>query len=222
MLTAPHLTVRHEAGADLSTLVWRLPRPMCCVSTAAIGGGFSESAWVVNAQVASGYHRDDLELHGAEIAAALDLTGPGVVMLTAVDVRTHHAAAHEDAYVLATVGVTDPTWAADPAVDSRSLRNAPTPAGTVNVVVSVPRPVAPAGLVNLVATVTEAKCQAFADLAVPGTGTPSDAVTVLCPIDGKAESFGGPRSLWGARVANATYDAVVAGVRGLRDGGARC
>ncbi len=222
MNRAPDLTVRREDGAELSTLVWQLPHLMRCVSTAAVGGGFSECAWVINAQVVSGYHRKDLDEHGAQIAAAVGLSGAGVVMLTAVDVRAHHIAEHEGAHVTATVGVRVPTWAADPAFESASMRNTPSPAGTINVVASVPQPVAAAGLVNLVATITEAKCQALADLAVPGTGTASDAVTVLCPLDGEIESFGGPRSLWGARVANATYDAIVAGLRESRDGSARC
>jgi adenosylcobinamide amidohydrolase len=87
----------------------------------------------------------------------------------------------------------------------------------VNVVVLVPEPVVPAALINLVATVTEAKCQAFAHLAVAGTGTPSDAVTILCSPGGDAHSYGGPRSLWGARVACAAYDAIIAGLRDERD-----
>ena len=45
----------------------------------------------------------------------------------------------------------------------------------------------------------------------PGTGTASDAVTVVCPPDGPAEAFAGPRSIWGARLARAVRDAVLAG-----------
>jgi adenosylcobinamide amidohydrolase len=212
---APELVMRDEDGLELSTLAWRLTAPMACVSTAAIGGGFTECGWVINAQVAKGYHRDDLAAHGTEIAQALGLDGPGVVMLTAVNVRSHHNALFEGAEVTATVGVSHPTWAADPSADSTRIRPARAP-GTVNVVVSIPEPLVPAALVNLVATVTEAKCQAFADFSVAGTGTPSDAVTVLCPVAGEPHAYGGPRSLWGARVACAAYDAIIAGLRDER------
>jgi adenosylcobinamide amidohydrolase len=212
----PQLVRREEDGVELSTLLWRLPRVSRCVSTAAIGGGVSECSWVVNAQVVKGYHRSDLDVHGAEIVAALGLAGTGVVMLTAVNVISHHTVEYDGAEVTATVGVSDPTWAADPNRDPQLASTSAGP-GTVNVVATVPQPVAPGGLLNLIATVTEAKCQALADLAVPGTGTPSDAVTVLCPTSGTAEPFGGPRSLWGSRVACATYDAIVAGLRGERD-----
>ncbi len=217
MRLPPELVTRTEDGVELSTLVWRLLTPMRCVSTAAIGGGFVDAAWVINAQVPKGYHRADIGAHGTEIAAALGLTGSGTVMLTAVNVRSHHRARFEGAEVTATVGVSDPTWAADPSAESTRMRDAATAPGTVNVVVALPEPVVPAGLVNLVATVTEAKCQAFADFSVAGTGTPSDAVTVLCPVEGVAHPYGGPRSLWGARVACAAYDAIVAGLRDERE-----
>jgi adenosylcobinamide amidohydrolase len=215
MRATPQLIAREEDGIELSTLVWRLVSPMRCVSTAAVGGGFTECSWVINAQVPKGYRREDIGAHGAEIATGFDLTGFGVVMLTAVNVSSHHNTSFEGADVTATVGVSDPTWAADPSADSTRMRVANP--GTVNVIVAIPEPVVPAGMINLVATVTEAKCQAFADFAVAGTGTPSDAVTILCPIEGEPHPYGGPRSLWGARVACAAYDAIIAGLRDERD-----
>lgn len=68
------------------------------------------------------------------------------------------------------------------------------------------------GIVNAVATITEAKVQALLERQVLGTGTASDALCILCPLVGDAETFGGPRSTWGARLALATYDAVAAGI----------
>jgi adenosylcobinamide hydrolase len=65
-----------------------------------------------------------------------------------------------------------------------------------------------------VATMTEAKSQALWDLGHRATGTATDAVCVLCPDAGRAHSFGGPRSLWGARLARAAYRAIVAGKKG--------
>ena len=51
-------------------------------------------------------------------------------------------------------------------------------------------------------TATEAKAQALVEAGVPGTGTASDAVVVCCPPGG-TEPYGGPRSVWGARLARA-------------------
>jgi adenosylcobinamide amidohydrolase len=69
-----------------------------------------------------------------------------------------------------------------------------------------------AALANLLCTVTEAKVQALFEGAVDGTGTASDAVTVLCPAGGESEPFGGPRSRYGAPLARAVYAAVRAGM----------
>lgn len=201
----PELVLRDEDGQELAALVWRLPSPVLVASTAACGGGLGLRRWVVNAQVPSGYRRIDLDRHLAEIACGTGLEGPGVGMLTAVDVRVHHAVDVGGASVVATVGVTHPTFAAAP----DALTGAAALPGTVNVVAALPVPVSDGALLNLIATVTEAKCQALAERGVAGTGTPSDAVTVLCPPGGDAEPFGGPRSVWGARVAQATHRAIL-------------
>ncbi len=71
-----------------------------------------------------------------------------------------------------------------------------------------------AALVNAVATITEAKAQALWELGLAATGTATDAVTVLCPVDGPAEPYGGPLSAWGAPLARAAHRAV-------REGGSR-
>jgi adenosylcobinamide amidohydrolase len=83
----------------------------------------------------------------------------------------------------------------------------------VNIVAVLSRRLSPAALVNAVMTVTEAKSQALWEAGFPGTGTPSDAVAVLCPAAGPAEAFAGPRSQWGSRLARAAHRAVLDGSR---------
>jgi adenosylcobinamide amidohydrolase len=107
------------------------------------------------------------------------------------------------------VGITHPTWAADDESIETSAR--PYRPGTINVVAFVPERLSPAALVNTVTTVTEAKAQALWESGVPATGTASDAVCVFCPYDGPEHPFGGPRSLWGARLARAVHRAVLSG-----------
>lgn len=205
----PQLLLRDEDGAALPTLLWRFPEPVLSVSSAAAGGGLTRVRWVINAQVSHDYRRTDLDEHIAQIAAATHLAGPGVGLLTAVDVRRHHSVTVDDVTVTATVGVTDPVWAAD--LSATSAAQAPA-VGTINVVAALPTRILPGGLINLVATITEAKCQALADRKVAGTGTPSDAVTVVCPADGVADRFGGPRSECGRAAAAAAYRAIIAGL----------
>ena len=92
---------------------------------------------------------------------------------------------------------------------------APRP-GTINILVAVPVAFSDPALVNAVMTVTEAKTQALLEAGFPCTGTASDAVCVAAREDGPAEEFGGPRSVWGARIARAVHRAVLDGARDWR------
>ncbi|MGD9752915.1 MAG: adenosylcobinamide amidohydrolase [Acidimicrobiia bacterium] len=211
-----HFARRLEDGASLSMLWWRAPEPLRAVSTALVGGGIGTIGWYLNAQVHADYARTDPDDHLAALARGCGLTGPGVGMLTAVDVTTVERAEEDGVHVLATVGLGWPTWAA--AADGQATVGVPPP-GTINLFVAVPAPLGDAALVNLVATATEAKVQALQEADVQGTGTASDAVCVACPAPtgGSADHadhtgrFGGPRSHWGARVARAVHRAVSRG-----------
>jgi adenosylcobinamide hydrolase len=202
------ITSRVEDGRDLSMLVWPLPEPAIVASTAACGGGLGERRWIINAQVPHDYRRRDQQQHGAELAAVAGVTpAGGVVMFTAVDVRRVHSREDGGVAVDATVGLTLPVWAAAPDV---GVAVAP---GTINVVARLPVRLSDAALLNALVTATEAKTQALLEAGVPGTGTASDAVTIVCPRGGPAAPFGGPRSVWGARLARAVHAAVRAGVQ---------
>jgi adenosylcobinamide amidohydrolase len=111
------------------------------------------------------------------------------------------------------VGLTLPVWAAAPTGrrDEDAAIGTRTP-GTINLLAFVPVRHRDGALANLLCTLTEAKAQALFEAGVPGTGTASDAVAVLCPAGGDAEPFGGPRSTFGSRAARATYDAIRSGM----------
>ncbi|HEX2772664.1 MAG TPA: adenosylcobinamide amidohydrolase, partial [Micromonosporaceae bacterium] len=96
---------------------------------------------------------------------------------------------------------------------SPAAAGAPERVGTVNIVAVVPARLSEAALVNVVATATEAKVQALADLGLAATGTATDAVTVVCPPDGPVSRYGGPRSDWGEPLARAVHRVVLTGGR---------
>jgi adenosylcobinamide amidohydrolase len=206
-LIASELSTRTEDGALLPALLWRFDRPMTVASTAAAGGGLGPRRWIINAQVPSDYARRDLAGHMDELAGTFDLAGPGVGMLTASDVTGVRQAEDGGASVAATVGLALPTWAAAP----DKPMAAPMAPGTINIVAFLPEPLTEGALLNCLCTATEAKSQALAWAGVDGTGTASDAVTVVCPTGGEPQPFGGPRSLWGGRLARAVHHAVLAG-----------
>jgi len=202
------------AGAAAgAVLVWRFTTPLRCASSAPLGGGLGERHWVLNAQVPPDYGRLDPAAHLGELARASALAGPGVGMMTAVDVRRWWSAVDGGVDPHATVGVTHPTWAAAAGEGGTAEADAaevPAP-GTINVVACLPEPLSDAALVNAVATLAEAKGQALWDAGIPATGTASDALCVACPTGGRVSAFGGPRSRWGARLARAVHRAVLDG-----------
>jgi adenosylcobinamide hydrolase len=202
------LAVELRRGPDgLPVLLWRLDPPRLAIASAPHGGGLAPRGWVLNAQVRSDYDGTDPDAHLRRLAASLGLDdGEGVGFLTAADVTRYQEADADGVAAFATVGLRHPTWAAD--VDGATNETSSPGAGTINLVVAVPARLAEAALVNAVITATEAKSQALAALAVAGTGTATDAVCVLCPTDGPADPFAGPRSRVGARIARAVHDAV--------------
>lgn len=188
-------------------LVWRFDAPRLVCSSAPVGGGIGERSWVLDVEVPSDYARVDIDAHVGEVAEAAGCTGEGVGLLTAAAVDDWVHAVEEGVEVVATVGVTRPTWAADAGGAHGAWRP-----GTINVVAFLPVRLSDAALVNAATTVAEAKAQALVERGVPGTGTASDAVCLVCPVDGEVEAFGGPRSRWGARLARAVHRAVQVGL----------
>ncbi|GGQ23096.1 adenosylcobinamide amidohydrolase [Streptomyces pseudogriseolus] len=211
-LPAPLRLTRTEDGERLHALLWPVGPGHRTISSAVLGGGLGERAWIMNAQVAHGYRRTDPERHLAALAARAGVRGPGVGLMTAADVSAYAHARDGGAEAFVTAGVDVRGWAARP---GEGAAGAPDP-GTINVVVAVPAALTDAALVNAVATATEAKVQALVESGLDCSGTPTDAVCVVAGSPGpgrEAHAFAGPRSLWGARLARAVHRAVRDAVR---------
>lgn len=204
----PAIDHRNESGRQLPILVWRFPEPVVGICTAPLGGGLGPRHWLINATVEASYARVDPDDHLRELAGELALTGPGAGMLTAVDVTSHVTRVDDGVIADATVGLGHPTWAAAPDGHIRELRP-----GTINIAAFVPVRLSEAALVNAVVSVTEAKSQALWEHGLDATGTGSDAVFVACARSGAVEPHGGPRSVWGARLARAVHAAVYEGAQ---------
>ncbi|WIM95100.1 adenosylcobinamide amidohydrolase [Actinoplanes oblitus] len=203
MFAEPSLTHRKEDGHEMPLLVWRFPEPVLAASSAVLGGGTGPREWLINASVPMSYARPDPEAHLAGLAGRLSLTGPGIGLLTGVDVHDVVAAAEDGVQVYATVGLGAPIRAAEPGVTGFAHRP-----DTINIVIWIPRRLGDGALINAVATATEAKTQALYALGLDATGTATDAICVLCPLDGPPAAYGGPRSHWGTPMARAVFAAV--------------
>jgi adenosylcobinamide hydrolase len=204
----PSITDLPASAGARAVCSWVFDSPRAALSSAPVGGGSAAIDWLLNIGVTDGYDRTDLGDHARDIASRSGLAGTGAAMLTAFDVHRIVRAGEGDVVVDATVGVDKPTWAAGAdGAHGRRVQGRWEP-GTINIVVQLPVALSPAAAVNAVMTVTEAKAQALFEAGVPGTGTASDAVTVVWPATVPAEDFAGPRSAWGARVARAVHAAV--------------
>ena len=194
-------------------LAWRLAAGSRVLSSAPVGGGWRVDApWIVNVGVAMDFGRRDLDAYVAEVAGAHACTGDGVGLLTGADVSAVQGVVIGGVRADVTVGIGKPTWAADPTGGWSDYEP-----GTINAVVQLPVAMSAAAQVNLVMTVTEAKTQALLEAGVPGTGTASDAVVIVSPAgEGVGEAFGGPRSSWGARAAQAVHQAVADSIAATR------
>ena len=199
---------RREAGRQLPVLVWRFDGPTRMVASSPHGGGLGVRRWVINAQVPASYGRRDPDHHLGKLGVSLGLPARGVGMLTAADVREVRVSSDGGVDAAVTVGLGHPTRAAAPD------RTRPVSmVGTINAVVWVPERLSDGALVNAVTTATEAKTQGLLDRGLDATGTATDAVCIACPDGGPAHMFGGPRSIWGARLARALHAAVMAASR---------
>ncbi|MCW5252625.1 adenosylcobinamide amidohydrolase [Streptomyces sp. SHP 1-2] len=204
-LTLEHLT-RDEDGERLHALLWRPGPGWRMVSSAVLGGGTGERAWVLNAQVAHGYRRTDPARHLAGLARAAGAEGPGVGLMTAAEVADPGRAGDGGAEAFATAGISVRGWAAAPGEGAGAVLP-----GTINIVAALPVALTDAALVNAVITATEAKVQALVESGHDCSGTPTDAVCVAARAPyagGETHAFAGPRSLWGARLARAVHGAV--------------
>lgn len=229
-LASPELADIGDDGQGVA-MVWLFKEPVMALSSAPVGPGLGPIDWLVNIGVDLRYSRTDLADHVAEVAARVGLDGDaswqtpatpsppkgggyeptdrGIGLLTAASLKRRQFIQYGSVRVDATVGVSKPTWASErlssPQLDSWQP-------GTINIVVQLPVALELTAAVNAVITITEAKSQALIQTGVPGTGTASDAVVLCWPTTGNKEKFGGPRSQWGSVVANATYEAVSAGL----------
>lgn len=205
MVTDP--TFHAATTLHSGVLFWKWADQMTALSSAPVGGGLGEPSWVANIGVSKDYGRVDLVDHAQQVTAELGVTGTGVVLFTAADVRQSQRGRCEGVAADGTVGISKPTWAAD-----STAGYTPWTPGTINVVIQLPVGLEPSAAVNAVMTVTEAKTQALLEGGVPGTGTASDAVVIVWPTNAATERFGGPRSMWGSRIAQAAYSAVQSGI----------
>ena len=186
---------------------------MLAISSAPLGGGLGLRQWVLNVQVPHAYDGTEPGSHLAALAAEAGVLGLGVGMMTAVDVRVASTAHHDGIVVDATVGVSGARCGPPPRPfgSGRCLRSwhhqhRGGPPGAIER--RGPR-----------------QCDRHRHRSQgPGLVGCRDrrhgnrhrrAVRAL-PAPWDVHAYGGPRSLWGGRLARVVYRAVRAGCQAVQ------
>jgi len=201
-----------DAEVRGGALVVSFSRPWRCLGSSVVGGGFSESGWIINLGVGKDYHSEVPENDLVEAAGRLGIEGGFVGMMTAA--KPENAAIAEEGNVTAvvTAGLSNACAAGDD-VEAEGT-------GTINIALLIDAKLTDAAMVNAVKTATEAKTTALHDLDVRSrssgrfaSGTSTDAVVVACSGRGKGHRYAGTGTELGMRIGKAVRTAVVKGIK---------
>ena len=197
--------IEGTVGGD--TLVISSEEPMKVLSSAVMGGGITETRYILNHHVDKGYRSEnpvqDLEV----VAREARIEEKAVGMMTAVDLENAVVKTFGEVTAVVTGGVTN-ALAAGEEVEWG------TP-GTINIILLIDADLTDAAMVNAVIVATEAKTLALGDLGVKSTvsearatGTTSDAIAVASTGKGETLRYAGTATDVGRTIALAVREAV--------------
>jgi iron complex transport system ATP-binding protein len=203
----PGVTV--EADRDL--LVVRCARPLRCLSSALVGGGFAEVRTILSRYVDKDYNHDDPARELAEYARGRGIEGPFVGLMTAVRLAQARAVTVSDGDLALAALVTAGTGNATAPGVSLPYTQRP---GTINVILLADARLTPGAMVNAVLTVTEVKTALLGERGVRtpegalATGTSTDAVVIACTGRGAPTPYAGPATPVGWLIGRALRQAL--------------
>ncbi|MBN1110135.1 MAG: adenosylcobinamide amidohydrolase [Methanomassiliicoccales archaeon] len=188
----------------------RFPQKVRTLASTILNGGLGSTDSVLMVQVPMHYDHANPVAHLRQLVSELGMPPDTVCFMTAADL--HRAFSAEEvchngtsAIALVTAGISNSINAGE---SSREGMVPHRQVGTINIVVITDKPLEDCGLANAIMTVTEAKTAALRDHGVPGTGTTSDAVLVVCPRDGERCPWSGTGSDHGISMAMAVRRGV--------------
>ena len=176
------------------TLVVSYSKPFKVMSSAVLNGGLGQVRSIINCQVPTDYdHANPDEILRLR-AEALDISGPVVGLLTAVDLEnlaiSTSIVSKRSLLTIATAGLSN---AARPGEATPKDR-----AGTINLIIVYEGDMTEGCMVNAIMTATESKCATLEELDVRtkmtrtrATGTSTDTVTLCCMGEGNPLRYAG-------------------------------
>lgn len=189
------------------TLVISSEEPMKVLSSAVLGGGITETRYILNHHVDKGYRSDNPVQDLKGVSRETGIEEKVVGMMTAVDMENVVVKTFGEVTAVVTGGVTNALAAGEEVEWGTS--------GTINIILLIDADLTDAAMVNSVIVATEAKTLALGDLDVKSTvsearatGTTSDAIVVACTWKGEILRYAGTATDVGRAIALAVREAV--------------
>ncbi len=203
--------------------------PYQVISSAVLGGGFTEASHILNVKVEKNLKGNDSTFKSPEgmlskYCIEHSWKGHTVGMMTAASMDSYRMArATEkdvDIIVLVTTGLSNARRAGDYA-EHRQIKPAVSDAGTINIICLTSIGMVPAAMIEAVMTATEAKAAALQNLDIkspvsnePATGTGTDSIAIAAnPIAEKIQ-YCGKHVVFGEILARLVMEAVTSSVKG--------
>ncbi|MFA5312417.1 MAG: phosphatidylglycerophosphatase A [Methanomassiliicoccales archaeon] len=210
-MNSKDIKVEFKRANGYKVMIVHLPQRMKVLSTTILNGGYSVSDTIVMVQVPIDYSNDDPESDVIKTIGELGLDPASVCFMTAADMEKVISIVDMEyngsaVTVIATAGVKNAVFAGE-LIPDHIMAQLGGGAHTINIMVIGNKPLHDIGMANAIITTTEAKSAALMDCGVPGTGTTSDAVAIICPI-GDGEKYAGTATNAGICLARAVREAV--------------
>lgn len=191
MPTFPDITCQQDDTA----FIVRSATPLTILSSAVVGGGYTQARVIINRHVHKAYDHPDPAQDLHDFARQNGINEAFVGLMTAVYIDHTQIIAQTHAGVqgalILTAGYSNATAAGlTPPADLRP--------GTINLILLLDAALSPAAMVNAVITATEAKTHILRRWdkrtpdGLPATGTSTDSVVVACTGRGPTHSYAGP------------------------------
>ena len=216
------IRARIEYVNGWSVAVIELNERMDVLSSCFLNGGLTDTSTMVIIQVEPEYFHDPVE-DARKVLEELKLPSDTVCFMTAAEVYhvfTVERVDHNgyDCLALVTAGLSNQVIAGEEisnweerkklSVKRHNLIAELYPPGTINIIGIVSEPMTDSAKVNSFIAMTEAKSAAMHDLGYKETGTTSDAIAIVCPKEGKLQSYAGTGFGFGLSLAKAVRSAV--------------
>ena len=217
------IKTRIEYVGGWSVAVIELNQRMDVLSSCFLNGGLTDTSTIVIIQVHPEYYNNPIE-DAKAVLKELNLPSDTVCFMTAAEVYRVFTVERVnyngyDCLALVTAGLSNQVVAGEEILDwderkkiskkrHELIANLYPPAGTINIIGVVSEPMTDSAKVNSFIAMTEAKTAAMNDLGYKETGTTSDAIAIVCPKEGKVQTYAGTGFGFGLSLAKAVRSAV--------------